>query len=180
MSIRAQTPAVTSAPSGGAEQRLHRVLTLGQKKLNFGNAAAAPTGMKEEQLERELYYQTCEGRDKRDEDIIEEAMREFVEAGGDRNNLYYRDALRNLRELQADRAAREADPAAYEEAKKQERLQTTLFNEVSRGKYRGDEDIVAEAIREYEEAGGDRNSRYYRDAQEQLGIILMVRRRTKP
>ena len=44
MSIRAQTPAVTSGPSGGAEQRLRRVLTLGQEKRNFGNAAAAPDG----------------------------------------------------------------------------------------------------------------------------------------
>ena len=45
MSIRAQTPAVTSAPSGGAEQRLHRVLALGMGKLRLDNAAAAPTGL---------------------------------------------------------------------------------------------------------------------------------------
>lgn len=46
MSIRAQTPAVTSAPSGGAEQRLQRVLTLGLEKLRLDNAAAAaPTGV---------------------------------------------------------------------------------------------------------------------------------------
>ena len=58
-------------------------------------------------------------------------------------------------------AAREADPAAYEEAERQKRLQTTLFNKVTEGKRRGDEDIIAEAIREYEDAGGDRNSVYY-------------------
>ena len=58
MSIRAQTPAVTSGPSGGAEQRLHRVLTLGLKKPDLGNAAAAANGVKDEQLERKLYSKT--------------------------------------------------------------------------------------------------------------------------
>ena len=161
MSIRAQTPAVTSGPSGGAGQRLRRVLTLGQEKRNFGNAAAAPDGMKEEQLRRKLYSKTREGRDKRNEDIINEAMREFLENGGNPKAWAYTNALQNLRELQADRAAREADPAAYEEAERQKRLQTTLFNKVTEGKRRGDEDIIAEAIREYEDAGGDRNSVYY-------------------
>ena len=175
MSIRAQTPAVTSGPSGGAEQRLHRVLTLGLKKPDLGNAAAAANGVKDDQLERKLYSKTREGRDKRDEDIIEEAMREFVENGGNTNAWDYTNALRNLRELQADRAAREADPAAYEEAKRQKRLQTTLFDKVTKGGMRGDEDIVAEAIREYEEAGGDPNNFYYQDAQQRLRMMLYVR-----
>ena len=161
MSIRAQTPAVTSGPSGGAGQRLRRVLTLGQEKRNFGNAPAAPDGMKEEQLRRKLHSKTREGRDKRNEDIINEAMREFLENGGNPKAWAYTNALRNLRELQADRAAREADPAAYEKAEKQKRLQTTLFNKVTEGERRGDEDIITEAIREYEEAGGDPNSVYY-------------------
>jgi len=161
MSIRAQTPAVTSGPSGGAEQRLRRVLTLGKEKRNFGNAAAAPAGMKEEQLRRKLYSKTREGRDKRNEDIINEAMREFLENGGNPKARDYTNALQNLRELQADRAAREADPAAYEEAERQKRLQKTLFNKVTEGEKRGNEDIITEAIREYEEAGGDPNSVYY-------------------
>lgn len=177
MSIRAKTAAVTSAPSGGAEQRLQRVLTLGLEKLNLGNAAAATTGVKDEQLLRMLYSKTREGRDKRDEDIIEEAMREFLENGGNTNAWDYTNALRNLRELQADRAAREADPAAYEEAKRQKRLQKTLADKVTEGGMRGDEDIVAEAIREYEEAGGDPNHFYYQDAQQRLRMMLHVRAR---
>jgi len=72
-------------------------------------------------------------------------------------------------------AAPEADPAAYEEAKRQKRLQNTLFDKVTKGGMRGDEDIVAEAIREYEEAGGDPNNFYYQDAQQRLRMMLYVR-----